>query len=94
MDFDVEKILNVPEVSFTFDNKPIAKAWQKLLGIPKQFNKYVPDELVLVEVVYPYNDIVLNQNLRKNQKLMMPIERAKYLQNDHPYHVVKIIGGK
>lgn len=93
MDFDVRKILNVPEVSFTFDNKPIAKAWQKLLGNPKQFDKYVPEELVLVEVVYPYNDIVLNQNLRKNQKLMMPMERAKYLQNDHPYHVVKIIGG-
>jgi len=93
MNFEVKKILDVPKVSFTFDNKPIAKAWQKLLGNPKQFNKYVPDEMVLVEVVYPYNDIVLNQNLRKNQKLMMPVERAKYLQNDHPYHVVKIIGG-
>lgn len=93
MGFDVRKILNVPEGLFTFNNKPIAKAWQKLLGSPEQFDRYVPDELVLVEVVYPYNDIVLNQNLRKNQKLMMPMERAKYLQNDHPYHVVKIIGG-
>lgn len=93
MDFDVRKILNVPEVSFTFNNKPIAQAWQKLLGSPEQFDRYVPDELVLVEVVYPYYDIILNQNLRKNQKLMMPKERAKYLQNDHPYHVVKIIGG-
>ena len=93
MDFDIKRILDVPEVSFTFDNKPIEKAWKKLLGNPKQFTKYVPDKMVLVEVTCSYDDIVLHQHLKKKQQLMMPLNRANYLQNDHPYHVVRIIGG-
>lgn len=93
MDFDVKKILKVPEVSFTFDNKPIKKQWEKLLGKPKDFQKYVPDKLLLVEVTYPYDDVVLGQHFQKGTQLMMPEERAKYLQYEHPYHVVKIIGG-
>lgn len=93
MDFDVRKILNVPEVSFTFDNKPIKKQWEKLLGKPWPHEKYAPANTVLVEVVYPYTDVVLNQRLKAGTRLLMDTDRAKYLQNEHPYHVVKIIGG-
>lgn len=93
MDFDVRKILDVPEVSFTFDNKPIMKQWEKLLGKPKQFKKYEPSKMVLVEVTYPYHDIEMGIDFKAGNKVMMSTERAHYLQFEHPYHVVKLIGG-
>jgi glycosyltransferase involved in cell wall biosynthesis len=93
MNFDVKKILDVPKVSFAFDNKPIIKSWKKILGSPEPFSKYVPEEGVLVEVVYPYTDVYLNMQLKVGTRLYMKPDRAKYLQDDHPYHVVKIIGG-
>lgn len=93
MNFDVRKILNVPEVSFTFDNEPIIKQWMELLGEPKPFVKYIPSKKVLVEVTFPYHDIELGQDLKKDTRLMMSEERARYLEHDHPYHVVRIIGG-
>ena len=93
MKFDVHKILDVPKVSFKFDNKPIVKSWEKMFGKLKSFDKYVPSEQVLVEVVYPYDDVLLHQHFTKGMKIMMEQERAKYLQYDHPYHVVRIIGG-
>lgn len=93
MDFDVRKILNVPEVSFTFDNKPIVEQWEKLLGAPKQFKKYEPSKMVLVECTFPYHDVEMNHNFKVGDKVMMTVERAHYLEYDHPYHVVKCIGG-
>lgn len=93
MKFDVHKILDVPEVSFTFDNEPIREQWEKLLGEPKPFKKYVPSKKVMVEVTYPYRDIEMGQDLKQGARVMMSEERAYYLEYEHPYHVVKRIGG-
>ena len=93
MDFDVRKILNVPKVSFTFDNKPIERQWERLLGEPRQFDRYEPSNMVLVECTCPYHDIEIGVDFKPGAKIMMSEERARYLQDDHPYHVVKLIGG-
>lgn len=93
MDFDVHKILDVPEVSFSFNNEPVREQWEKLLGEPKQFEKYIPSKKVMVEVTCNYYDIELGQDLKRGTRLLMSEERARYLQYDHPYHVVKLIGG-
>lgn len=93
MDFDVHKILDVPEVSFSFNNEPVREQWKKLLGEPKQFEKYIPSKKVMVEVTRNYYDIEMGQDLKRGTRLLMSEERARYLQYDHQYHVVKLIGG-
>ena len=92
MNFDVHKLLEVPEFKFNYDNSAIMKEWQKLLKKPKPKMK-TPAGMVLVEVTRTYLDIELNRNLNKGTQLLMPKTRAQYLQYDHPYHVVRIIGG-
>ena len=91
MDFDVNILFDVPEFKYTYDNRPILKQWEKLLKKPVR-KKKIPVNMVLVEVTCSYDDIELHQHLTKGMQLVMPEARAKYLQNDHPYHVVKIIG--
>lgn len=93
MKFDVRRILDIPEVTYVFDNKLIKKQWMKLLGEPKPFEKYKPSEMVLVEVVQSYHDIELGRDLKRGERLMMSEARAHYLEYDHPYHVVRLIGG-
>ena len=93
MEFDVRKLLEVPEFEFQYDNGLIEKEWRKLLGKPEDFDVYIPPKFVNVVVTCTYYDIVLGQNLQSGAQLSMPEDRAKYLQDDHPHHVVKIIGG-
>lgn len=92
MDFDVHKLLEVPVFDYKYDNCSIMKEWQKLLKKSKP-KKKMPEGKVLVEVTYSYFDNELHRKLNKGSQLLMAKDRAKYLQYDHPYHVVKIIGG-
>ena len=92
MDFDVNTLLDVPEFEYAYDNGPILKSWEKLIKKPKPVKK-LRAGMVLVEITYPYQDMELHQFMHPGEKVVMREARAKYLQNDHPYHVVKIIGG-
>lgn len=40
MDFDVNKLLNVPRFDFRYDNKSIVKQWKKLLNEPNKGMRY------------------------------------------------------
>lgn len=71
MDFDVNKLLEVPQFDYEYDNAPILKSWKKILGKPQKG----PVQLVRVKV--SYKDAVLKINLRPGDVVVMPEDRAK-----------------
>lgn len=94
MDFDVNILLDVPVVDdFVYTNSELVAQWEKLIGETKPCDRYVPGKQVLVEVTFPYTDVILHQHLNRGQQLMMDKDRARYLQDEHPFHVVRMIGG-
>ena len=81
MDFDVRKLLDVPEFEFTYDNGPIIKQWRELLGNKKPKHDYKPDDMVMVTICSPYTDIELGRVMDPGEQLMMKVSRAKYLES-------------
>ena len=79
MDYDVTKLLNVPEFDYKYDNKPIIRAWRKLLGNTKPKHDYTPPEMVDVVAKIEYRDIMLNRVLNPGDAVAMPYERAMEL---------------
>jgi hypothetical protein len=78
MDFDVCKLLNVPQFTFTYDNKSIIDQWRSLLGsgTPTQYH---PD-MVEVKVLIPYKDMMFNQQFEKGTVINVPRDRAEELK--------------
>lgn len=74
MDFDVRKLLQVPEFEYTYDNKTIVKQWRKLLGTAKPKHNYRPERVEIIEVVQKYDDIML-------QRTMIPGSRIKVFES-------------
>ena len=91
MDFDVKKLLNVPEFKYHYDTEKRIKQWKESLGKEKPFEKYVFLKPDLVEVVVETFslDLRLNRELQTGQRLGMPYERAKELEQKG---FVKIMG--
>ena len=82
MDFDVNILRDVPEFFYhDYDNAEIAKQWQQVLGEPKAFKPYVPDKSVLVKVLQPYDDVLLQKHLKRGQELIMTKQRALEIIN-------------
>ena len=79
MQYDVTKLLNVPEFEYKYDNKPIVKAWRKLLGNTKPKHDYIPPEYVDVVAKIEYRDIVLNKVFQPKDEISMPYDRAMEL---------------
>jgi hypothetical protein len=79
MQYDVRKLLNVPEFEYNYDNKPIVKAWRKVLGNTKPKHDYTPPEMVDVIARIEYRDIMLNRVLNPGDAVAMPYERAMEL---------------
>lgn len=78
MNFDVNKLLTVPEFEYSWDNKAIKKKWDKLLkGKKKQ--KKIPRGMIMVEVTRPYNDLQLNKHLRTGYQFTVTKDRADEL---------------
>jgi hypothetical protein len=71
MDFDVNKLLEVPAFDYEYNNDSILKSWKKILGKPQKS----PVQLVRVKV--SYKDAVLKINLRPGDVVVMPEDRAK-----------------
>lgn len=88
MDFDVRKLLEVPEFTYSWDNESIKKQWGGLL-LPKN-EEPLENEMVLAKVVVTYKDIELNKNLVAGQFVKMKRERAEQVAK-HGY--IKIYGG-
>ena len=87
LDFDVKKLLTVPQFGYSWDNKKIKAKWKKLLNArpPK---KRAP-EMVFVQTTLRYFDVELNRYLAKGDRLYMPRERAELLATKYKY--VRII---
>lgn len=78
MNFDVEKLLNVPEFCFSYDNQAIIERWREVLGKTKKVNKKLED-CVLIKVIRSYRDIELNEELAKGTELVMRRSRAEHV---------------
>lgn len=78
MNFNVEKLLNVPKFEYVWDNARIKAQWDKIFS---EKPKYNPNKLVNVRVVKEYRDIELNRVLKRETRLQMRERRAKYVKD-------------
>lgn len=76
MDFDVRKLLEVPEFTYSWDNESIKKKWDKLLKVKP---KKQTGGMVCVEVIRPYKDVILGRSLRCGYQFAATKERAEEL---------------
>lgn len=74
MNFDVRKLLNVPQFTYTYDNAAIVEKWKKLID-KKSFHKVKRGEK-LVRVTMQYYDIALKRTLKRGEVLVMPDDRV------------------
>lgn len=72
MNFDVTKLLNIPQFKYVYDNENIKKQWARIFS-QKQKRRTKWD----VQVIQKYHDIDLDQTLEVGQIISMPVERAK-----------------
>ena len=77
MDFDVKKIKKVPDFDYRYNNGVLVSKWKKLLGNSKPKGTYVPQKMLLTEVVKQYRDMQIGRVLRVGERVMMPEERAR-----------------
>lgn len=84
MDFDVHKLLDVPEFAYGYDNDAIAKQWVRILGNTKPRRDYQPDKMVTVEVTSPFRDMVLGRNMSVGEIYQMGEQRARGIIADQP----------
>ena len=63
---------------FNFTYKPPKDNWDKFLPTEKTYN---PNEIITVKALHKYKDIYLNEHIKKNDEIEMPIERASYLES-------------
>ena len=77
LNFDVEKLIKVPEFNYTWDNTKIRKQWEKLLKHPKPKKKPIPKNMVEVFITGEYMDIELNRVVRRGERLFMSDRRAR-----------------
>lgn len=79
MSYDVTRLLDVPTFDYAWDNKPIIKAWRKVLGNTKPKHDYIPPEYVDVVVKIEYRDLILKKTLQPGERASMPYPRAMEL---------------
>ena len=79
MDFDVYKLLDVPEFEYKYDNEKIIRQWKRLINAKPI--KSIGKDLVQVVVTVPYTDIILKKDMEIGERLDMPRERAEYVQS-------------
>lgn len=76
MNFDAEKLLEVPEFVFEYDNTSIAEQWRKLLGNTKPKRTYKPQEYVLIECIKKYHDNELGREVKLGEQIRTTEHRA------------------
>ena len=81
LNFDLNKLLTVPEFDYEYDNAAIKKKWTRALNAkPPKRVELKPEDLVKVQVLRGYLDMALNKKLNNNQIVEMTLERAEYIQ--------------
>ena len=79
MKFNVKKLLKIPEVKYSRTNTQSIKQWKAILGNKKPKQTYKPKETkgVLIRVLRPYFDTVLDIRVERGQELYFTKERAE-----------------
>lgn len=72
MNFDVTKLLNIPQFYYEYDNSNIKKSWERIFN-QKQKKRTMWE----VQVIQKYHDIALDRDCNVGEIVSMPIERAK-----------------
>ena len=91
MQFDVKKLLNVPQFEYEYNNKPIIAKWKKIIGTLKPKHTYKPPERVLVKVISEYKDMQLKKMLYPGDVLRMDVDRVAEIQKVG--NLLEIMGG-
>ena len=90
MDFDVNKLLEIPEFNYKYNNGTIVTKWKKLLGNTKPTHSYKPEEMVNVKILRQYTDVEMGKMVYPGEEYSMRKERAVQVEG-HGFG--KIIGG-
>lgn len=80
LDFDVNKLLVIPEFSYSYNNGALVTKWKKLLGNTKPTHSYKPDEIVKVKILKQYTDIEMQKMVYPDQVYPMRKERAAQIE--------------
>lgn len=86
MDFDIHKILNVPEFEYSYDNKSIIAQWKKILNAKP---KPKPKEVKVRSIYHKYYDRELRRDVFRHEEWMTSYERAKYLEDKELVKILK-----
>ena len=81
MDFDVRKLLDVPEFDYLCDMDSIIKQWRELLGYKKPERKYDPQEKICVICLHKYFDKLLKRYVNVGERIMVTKPRAEVICN-------------
>lgn len=87
MDFDIHKILNVPEFKYSYSNKSIVTQWKKILNAKP---KPKPKAVKVRCTVFSFKDLELGRTVYRGDEWTTSFKRAQFLESDK--HLVKIIG--
>lgn len=70
MNFDVKSLLNIPKVDYRYDNEPIKKQWQKILG------KGTGNRAVTIRCTKRYRDMAFDRQIEEGELLTVNYMRA------------------
>ena len=78
MGFDVSRLLKVPSFKYSYDNKGIKKAWDKIIT-----HKIKPKKKkgVKVRILMTYNDTLLKRQVQGGEVITVSAARAKAIVN-------------
>ena len=72
MNFDVSKLLNIPQFTYEYDNTQIKRQWEKIFKQKqKKRSKWE------VQVIQKYHDVLFDKTMEVGEIVSMPVERAK-----------------
>ena len=80
MNFDVNKLLEIPKVNYTYNNRSIITKWKKLLGNTKPTRSYKPEETVNVEITKQYTDMEMQKMVYPGEIYPMRKDRAVQIE--------------
>ena len=75
MNFDVEKLLNIPKFDYEWDNEPLIAEWEKVLDKKPKVKKK-DKNLIDVKIMRDYTDVELKRGVRSGEIISMRPERA------------------
>lgn len=93
MDYDVTKLLSIPQFKFTYDNDKIRKQWIEVLGHTTPRHDYKPEEMVEILIKQEFFDMELNEYTKPRQKRLVTKERAMTMMANLGGDYIEIIGG-